>query len=80
MLHYIYHCFGFIWIISYIVSFGYFIIGSVVCIWYFSLNTEEEGKISSIKESIYRAFRYHCGSLAFGSFIKTFFDPLSFTL
>jgi len=50
-------------------GFVYFIIGSIVCIWYFNLNTEKQGETSKteIAESIWRAFRFHPGSLAYGS-------------
>jgi len=45
-----------------------FTLVSVVCIWYFAQGTGQSPH-KPISRSIWRAFRYHCGSIAFGSFI-----------
>lgn len=42
-----------------------FIIASACAIWYW----EQNGTHKPISRSIYRAFRYHLGSLAFGSLL-----------
>ncbi|EGR28329.1 solute carrier family 44 protein member 2, putative [Ichthyophthirius multifiliis] len=57
-----------LWINAFIQALCLFILASSACIWYFS-HGEEGQKHSPVSTSIYRAFRYHLGSLAFGSFI-----------
>ena len=74
-----YHLFALLYITSIISSFSQFIYSSTACIWYFY---HEKGiEESPIRKSFYRAFRYHFGSIAFGSiivpiikFIMFFFD------
>jgi hypothetical protein len=46
----------------------YIFFKSTSCIWYFS-HGEEGQKHAPVSTSIYRAFRYHLGSLAFGSLL-----------
>lgn len=68
----IYFIFGILWKNAFISALCMFILGSSVCIWYFSPmkpNSDEKNCHNPIKRSIYRAFRYHLGSLAFGSLI-----------
>lgn len=63
-----YYLFGGLWGNAFIQATTQFILGSTVCMWYF---TQGEGMElhRPISRSIYRAFRYHWGSLAFGAFI-----------
>ena len=74
-----YHLFALLYIASLISSFSQFIYSSTACIWYFCHEKQIEER--PIKKSFYRAFRYHFGSIAFGSiiipiikFIMFFFD------
>lgn len=60
--------FGVLWTNAFILALGQFILASSVCIWYFSVNSDS-GPQRPISRSIWRAFRYHLGSLAFGSLI-----------
>ncbi len=48
-------------------AIGLFVLCSAPCIWYF--NGGNSQLHAPITRSLYRAFRYHLGSLAFGSFI-----------
>jgi hypothetical protein len=60
--------FGGLWINALIQAINDFIIASACCIWYFSQGTDEK-PFRAIRTSIWRAFRYHFGSMAFGSLI-----------
>lgn len=59
-----YHVFGSFWGIAMCMSLSQFIIASTCVLWYFKVNT-----MSHVLKSTYFAFRYHLGSLAFGSLI-----------
>eukprot|EP01016_Furgasonia_blochmanni_P055586 TRINITY_DN9332_c0_g1_i2.p1 TRINITY_DN9332_c0_g1~~TRINITY_DN9332_c0_g1_i2.p1 ORF type:complete len:660 (-),score=111.00 TRINITY_DN9332_c0_g1_i2:60-2039(-) len=61
-----YHLFGFFWINAFLISLSQFIIASSAGIWYFS---KDGGAHLPVTISIIRAFKYHLGSLAFGSLI-----------
>ncbi|EGR33784.1 solute carrier family 44 protein member 2, putative [Ichthyophthirius multifiliis] len=57
-----------LWVNAFIQTFCQFVSASSACIWYFS-HGEEGQKHAPVSTSIYRAFRYHLGSLAFGSLL-----------
>ena len=59
-------------------AFVYFTIASITSIWYFALNTEEQGKHDKIKQSIQIACRYHLGSFAYGSFLLNASGPINY--
>jgi solute carrier family 44 (choline transporter-like protein), member 2/4/5 len=60
--------FGILWVNAFLLALGQFILASSVCIWYFSVNSDS-GPQRPISRSLWRAFRYHLGSIAFGSLI-----------
>lgn len=62
-----YWLFGGLWINAFILALNQFILASSVGIWYFS--DKEIGAKLPISTSLYRAYRYHLGSLAFGSLL-----------
>ncbi|KAM3134855.1 hypothetical protein pb186bvf_013024 [Paramecium bursaria] len=64
-----YFIFGGLWKNAFLQAVNNFIISSTVCIWYFSQNDQGQGGEKPITRSVYRSFRYHLGSLAFGSLI-----------
>ena len=65
-----YYIFGGLWNNAFIGAVGEFILASSFAIWYFSGGgTEKNNLHKPISRSIWKAFRYHLGSLAFGSFI-----------
>jgi len=64
----IYQLFGLLWIVAMILACTSFVIIGSVCMWYFSFNSDTKAS-SSILTSIGWIFRYHMGSLAFGSFL-----------
>jgi hypothetical protein len=63
-----YHLFGGLWTNALILAINQFIIASAVSIWYFAHGTGQ-GPHLPVSRSIYRAFRFHFGSLAFGALI-----------
>jgi len=63
-----YFIFGGLWNNAFFMAMCYFIIASSCCIWYFAQGPGQ-GAEGAIRKSVYRVFRYHLGSLAFGSFI-----------
>lgn len=60
--------FATLWCSNIIQALGIFIIASAVCMWYYNHGANSELD-SPITRSVKMAFRYHLGSLAFGSFI-----------
>jgi len=60
--------FVFLWNNALNIAMGQCIIAGAVGVWFFTPNAEK-GKNSPIKRSCWNVFRYHLGSLAFGSFI-----------
>ena len=65
---YYFHFFGVLWTNAFVIALEQFVLGSSVCIWYFAQNSDS-GVHRPVSRSFWRAFRYHLGSLAFGSFI-----------
>jgi hypothetical protein len=65
--------FGCVWMVTFIDSIQFTAISGAVCDWYFASNKSEKTGICDsvhvLTRSYYRVFRYHLGSLAFGSFI-----------
>lgn len=66
----IYHIFGMFWISAFILGCAQFIIAAVCSLWYFSQggNADDKGK-ASLSMGIKWIFRYHVGSIAFGSLL-----------
>lgn len=60
--------FGFFWITAFIIAILQFTIAATTALWYFGSNSDDTPSVSVCK-GIWWAFRYHLGSLAFGSFI-----------
>lgn len=60
--------FVFLWNNALNVAMGQCIIAGAVGVWFFTPNAEKGNK-RAIATSVYNVFRYHLGSLAFGSFI-----------
>jgi len=44
------------------------VIGASACLWYFEVNTDTKGR-GTVNRAYWIAFRYHLGSVAFGSFL-----------
>jgi hypothetical protein len=60
--------FAFLWNNAFMVAFGQLAIAISVAIWFFAPHNEKT-RISKVKTAIWACFRYHLGSIAFGSFI-----------
>lgn len=63
--------FGFFWLVFFISAFGEMVLAGVFARWYWTLNKREDVPFFILTGSIYRTFRFHLGTLAFGSFIIT---------
>ena len=63
-----YHIFGLFWINAFILGVNQFVIGASACLWYFEVSTDTKGK-GTVNRAYWIAFRYHLGSVAFGSFL-----------
>ena len=67
--------FGFLWVSYFIDAFNTFTVASSAAIWYFSdkdphsEDLKEKKCKRAVCKSMYRIFRYHLGTLAFGSFL-----------
>ncbi len=64
----IYHFFALLWVAAMIISCTQFIIIVAVCVWYFTSSSDTRGK-GSVLKGLGWLFRYHMGSLAFGSLL-----------
>lgn len=60
--------FAFFWVIAFIIAILQFTIAATVALWYFK-HSNSDAPSASIMTSVYWAFRYHLGSLAFGAFL-----------
>lgn len=68
----IYHFVGFLWVTNFILALSEMIVASVVAIYYFTREPRSDNLPTFVLlTSFKRAFRYHIGSLAFGSLIIT---------
>lgn len=64
--------FGFFWIVSWIIAVQLFVTCCATCLWYFGGHGSDQGTGDApqgVMMSVKWAFRYHMGSLAWGSFI-----------
>jgi hypothetical protein len=60
--------FGTLWCNAFIQAIGLFVVASACCIWYYSHGPDAEVNFPILR-SYKMVFRYHFGSLAFGSLI-----------
>jgi hypothetical protein len=66
----IYHLFGLFWVSAFVIGCAQFIIAAICALWYFSQGGDSDDKAkASVWTGIKWVFRYHLGSIAFGSFI-----------
>jgi hypothetical protein len=72
-----YDVFGLFWINAFIIGVCQFIIGASACIWYFEVSGDTKGE-GTVGVAWKWAFRYHLGSVAFGSFIIAVCQMLRF--
>ena len=63
---FLFQLFMLFWINAFIMGMCQFIIAASACIWYFECETDTGGK-GSVGRGMYWAFRFHMGSVAFGS-------------
>ena len=63
-----YDVFGLFWINAFIIGVCQFVIGASACIWYFDVAGDTQGE-GTVGKALHWAFRYHLGSIAFGSFL-----------
>lgn len=68
LLRLYYFIFGTLWSNALIQAIGMFTVASSVCMWYYN-HGANSSLDSPVTRSLRMAFRYHFGSLAFGSFI-----------
>lgn len=59
--------FGFFWIVAFIIAILQFTIATTCALWYFNAGSDAEGV--DVSKGLWWAFRYHLGSLAFGSLL-----------
>lgn len=64
---------------AFIAALNQFVIASIACIWYFKRDSPN-GMGGPVRTSYWRAFRYHLGSLAFGSLILAIIQFIIFVL
>ena len=62
-----YQLFGLLWVAAFVNGLCQFIIAASTCIWYFTVNSDTKGR-GTVGTAFYWGFRYHLGSIAFGSF------------
>ena len=72
-----YDVFGLFWLTAFIIGMSQFIIGCSACIWYFECRGPNKGA-GTVGKAMYWAYRYHMGSVAFGSFLIAVCQMLRF--
>lgn len=66
----LYHLFGLFWISAFIIGCEQFVIAACACIWYYEQGAESDQKGKATLRTGFRwIFKYHMGSIAFGSLI-----------
>ncbi|CAK9013067.1 unnamed protein product [Durusdinium trenchii] len=68
-----------LWNNAFNIACGQFIVAGAAAAWFFTPNSEK-GKKGVVRQSLFWAFRYHFGSLAFGSFIIAVVEFIRYTL
>ena len=63
-----YHILALFWVNAFIFGTTQFIIGASACFWYFEVNSDSRGK-GTVSRAYTLVFRYHIGSIAFGSLL-----------
>jgi len=71
--------FSFLWNNAFLVALGQLIIAGAVSMWFFTPR-EQKGKNYAVKFGLWISFRYHLGSLAFGSLIIAIVQFVRYTL
>lgn len=71
--------FSFLWNNAFLVALGQLIIAGACAVWFFTPR-EEKGKTRAVRTGVWISFRYHLGSLAFGSFIIALVQFVRYTL
>jgi len=69
---FLFELFGMFWLVAWIIAIQIFVTGAVVCMWYFGGHGSDIGEQSDkagVCLAVKWAFRFHLGSLAFGSFL-----------
>lgn len=65
---FLYSLFGYLWMNAFIIGVCQFVISAACAIWYFTSTSDSNGS-GSLTKGFYWVFRYHLGSIAFGSFL-----------
>jgi len=65
---FLYSLFGYLWINAFLIGTSQFIICAAAAIWYFTSSSDSNGS-GSLCRGLWWVFRYHLGSIAFGSFL-----------
>ena len=65
---FLYTLFGYLWLNAFMIGVTQFIISAACALWYFSCTSDSNGS-GSLCRGFYWVFRYHLGSIAFGSFL-----------
>jgi len=65
---FLYNLFGYLWMNAFIIGIAQFIISAGAALWYFSCTSDSNGS-GSLCRGFFWVFRYHLGSIAFGSFL-----------
>ncbi|KAK3235506.1 hypothetical protein CYMTET_54296, partial [Cymbomonas tetramitiformis] len=70
----LYHLFGLLWTLQFILAFTYCVIAGATANYYWTRGQVDAINASPVTSAMWRTFRYHMGSLAFGSLISAIFQ------
>ncbi|XP_020916237.1 choline transporter-like protein 4 isoform X2 [Exaiptasia diaphana] len=65
----IFHFFGWLWIMNFIIALGQCVLAGAFASWYFAFHKPDDVPTLPVLSSLWRTLRYHTGSLAFGAAI-----------
>lgn len=70
----VYHLFGLLWTLQFILAFTYCVIAGATANYYWTRGQVDAINASPVTSAMWRTFRYHMGSLALGSLISAIFQ------
>ncbi|EDO44245.1 predicted protein [Nematostella vectensis] len=65
----VFHFFGWLWIMNFIIALGQCVLAGAFASWYFAFNKPDDVPMLPVLSSFSRTLKYHTGSLAFGAAI-----------
>eukprot|EP00993_Chasmostoma_nieuportense_P007312 NODE_809_length_1849_cov_33.976190_g755_i0.p1 GENE.NODE_809_length_1849_cov_33.976190_g755_i0~~NODE_809_length_1849_cov_33.976190_g755_i0.p1 ORF type:complete len:564 (+),score=155.79 NODE_809_length_1849_cov_33.976190_g755_i0:133-1824(+) len=77
----LYNLFGFLWCVAFVKAFSFMVIAFVAVFWYFSAPGDNKSVgFAAVPRAVWYVFRYHLGTIAFGSLLIAIIQFIRFLL